>query len=106
MSLRPFALVVVACLLLPLVGQSQTPDEKAALAVVHRLFEGMRTADTAPVRSSFAEGARFALIDARSTPPAIKYESVDGWIRAIGNSARRWDEQIYDVQVRVDGNIA
>ncbi len=82
------------------------PDEKGALAAVDRMFEGMRTADSAMVRSVFASGARFAGVDGRATPPAVRFDSVDGWIGAIARSNRRWNEQIYDVQVRVDGNIA
>jgi hypothetical protein len=70
------------------------------------MFDGMRTADSGMVRSVFAPGARFASVDPRATPAAVKYDSVGGWIAAIATSARRWDEQIYDVQVRVDGNIA
>jgi hypothetical protein len=89
---------------------AQTPepaaDPSGPLAAVQRMFEGMRTADSAMVRSVFAPGARFAMIDTRSTPAAIRFDSVGGWIAAIATSNRRWDEQIYDVQVRVDGNVA
>ena len=82
------------------------PDAAGPLAAVQRMFEGMRTADSAMVRSVFAPGARFAMIDTRGTPAAIRFDTVGGWIAAIATSNRRWDEQIYDVQVRVDGNIA
>jgi hypothetical protein len=82
------------------------PDASGPLAAVQRMFEGMRTADSAMVRSVFAPGARFAMLDARSGPAAIRFDSVGGWIAAIAMSNRRWDEQVYDVQVRVDGNIA
>ena len=82
------------------------PDAQGPLAAVERMFEGMRTADSAMVRSVFAPGARFAMVDTRSTPMAIRFDTVGGWIAAIATSNRRWDEQIYDVQVRVDGNIA
>jgi hypothetical protein len=58
------------------------------------------------VRSVFAEGARFASIDARTPPAAVRYDTVGGWIRAIANSNKRWDEQIFDVQVRVEDNMA
>ena len=98
--------ITVLATLLTATAAAQSPDEKAALAAVERLFEGMRTADTVMVRSVFAEGARFAMISARTTPAAVSYQTIDGWVRGIGNSARRWDEVIYDVQVRVDGNIA
>ena len=87
-------------------GATQGAEQQSVLAVVQKLFDGMRAADTVAVRSAFVEGARFALIDSRATPPAIRFQAVDGWITAIGNSAKRWDEQIYDVQVRVDGNMA
>jgi hypothetical protein len=82
------------------------PDPSGPLAAVQRMFEGMRTADSAMVRSVFTPGARFAMIDTRRTPAAIGFDSVGGWIAAIATSNRRWDEQIYDVHVRVDGNIA
>jgi hypothetical protein len=82
-----------------------TPEGEVA-AVVGRMFQGMRTADSALVRSTFATGARFADIDARATPAAIKYDTPDGWLAAIAKSNKRWDERLYDVQWRVDGNIA
>lgn len=82
------------------------PDTRGPLAAVQRMFEGMRTADSAMTRSVFAPGARFAMLDARGGPAAIRFDSVGGWIAAIATSNRRWDEQIYDVQVRVDGNLA
>jgi hypothetical protein len=98
------ATAVAALAVAPLTAQ--TADEKAALGAIERLFEGMRTADTTLVRAQFAPGARFAMVGTRAEPGKIAYDSVDGWVRAIGNSNRRWEERIYDVQVRVDGNIA
>ncbi len=100
------AAVAATAMLLPHTVRSQTPDAAGALAAVNRMFEGMRTADSAMVRSVFSNGARFATVDPRTTPAVITYDTVGGWIAAIATSARRWDEQIYDVQVRVDGNIA
>ncbi len=85
---------------------AQTTEERAVTAVVERMFHGMRTADSAIVRSVFAQGARFAGLDPRATPPAIRYDSVGGWITAIANSNNRWDEQIYDVLARVDSGVA
>ena len=106
MSSRGFTIAGLCCILLPVAGLAQSTDETAVRAVVQRMFDGMRSADSAMARSVFADGARFASVDARNTPSTIKSDAVDGWIRAIANSARRWDEQIYDVQVRIDGNIA
>jgi hypothetical protein len=105
---RPIIRLAVASALLaaPAIAPAQTDDEKAVRAVVQRMFDGMRAADSAMVRSTFADGARFASVDGRTKPAAIKFDPVDGWLRGIANSAKRWDEQIFDVQVHVDGNIA
>lgn len=101
-----FAACAAVALLAPRTTRAQSADAQSALAAVQRMFDGMRTADSAMVRSVFSDGARFASVDTRGTPAAIKYDTVGGWIAAIATSGRRWDEQIYDVQVRVDGNIA
>lgn len=103
---RRIALALLAAIALPRMADAQSTDERAVIAVVERMFDGMRTADSAKVRSVFAEGARFAGINARATPPAVRYDSVGGWIAAIAASDRRWDEQIYDVQAKVDAGIA
>ena len=87
-------------------GAQQPSEEQAVLAAVEKMFEGMRTADSAMVRSVFAEGARFAAVNSRATPPSIRFDTVGGWITAIARSERKWNEQIYDVQVRVDGHMA
>ena len=116
MSIRRVVLLLLLCLPLPAFAQSPlrvhveprtvSDPEGDVRAVIQRLFDGMRTADSAMVRSTLAAGARFASIDGRAATPAIKYESPDGWIAAIANSGRKWDERVFDVQVRVDRNIA
>jgi hypothetical protein len=108
MRLRRVVLALLSLLLSSNAAAAQasgTPEADVA-AVVARLFQGMRMADSALVRSTFAPGARFAEIDARATPAAIKYETPDGWLAGIAKSNKRWDERLYDVQWRVDGNIA
>lgn len=114
MSIRRAAVSLVALLLLPgiaesqaqMQAQTQADAEHEVRAVIQRLFDGMRNADSAMVRSALASGARFASVDTRATPAAIKYEQPDGWVAAIANSGKRWDERLYDVQVRVTGHIA
>ena len=81
-----------------------TPDE--VMAVVRRLFDGMREADSAKVRSVFAEGARFASVVDRSGTQTLQYTPVDGFVTSVGRSERRWDERIFDVEVRVDDGMA
>ena len=111
MIARRLSLVVatIALAVSPAAAQTQqtfNPDEQAAVAAVQKMFEGMRLADSGMVRSVFASGARFASVDTRTTPASIRFDSVGGWFNQIANSNRRFDEQIYDVKVRVDGEIA
>jgi hypothetical protein len=81
-------------------------DETGALAAVRQIFDGMRRADPEMVRAVFAADARFAMVDAEESPATVSVQSVQGWLDAMGESEGAWDEQIYDVQVAVDGNMA
>ena len=90
----------------PASGPSTSTSDAEVRAVTQRLFEGMRSADSALVRSTFATGVRFASIDASTTPSTIKYETPDAWLAAIATSGKRWDERLHDVQVRVDADMA
>jgi hypothetical protein len=103
MRVRHLALMSMFALAGPPVLHAQAADTTEVLAVVQRVFEGMRKADSTMVRSSFAEGARFALLDTSGT---VRFQAIDGWLRAIAGSAGRWDEPLYNVTVRVEGTIA
>ena len=81
-------------------------DEAGVLATIEQVFDGMRTANPDLVRAAFAPNARFAVLDAREGPATIRSQAVDNWINAIGSSEGRWDEQIYDVEIQVDGAMA
>jgi hypothetical protein len=78
-------------------------DEVGARIAVEQLFEGMRTADPDLVRAVLAADARFAVLDGRDGSRTVRAQSVDGWVNAIGASDGNWDEQIYDLDVKVDG---
>lgn len=81
-------------------------DAASALAAVEQVFEGMRTSNAALVREVFASDARFAMLDSRDGPAAVRSQSVEGWLSAIDDSNGRWDEQVYDMEARVDGSMA
>ena len=82
-------------------------DGKAAVeTAIMRVFEGMHTANPDMVRAVFAPDACFAVISASNGPAVIAAQTVDGWIEAIGGSEGRWDEQVYDLDINVDGDMA
>ena len=98
--------LVGVAVLLVLPTHARAQDEAGALAAVEQVFEGMRSANAAMVREVFATDARFAVLDTREGPAAIRSQSVDGWLSGIDASGGSWNEQVYDVLARVDGPMA
>ena len=78
------------------------------LAVVKRLFDGMRAGDSAMVRSVFHPQVRMLSASTRNGAPALQIEtSADGFATAVGTPhAQPWDEKTYDEKVEIDGPIA
>ena len=81
---------------------------KEVLAVVNRLFDGMRAKDTAAIRATLHPAA--ALISAATRPngtPAIQVDSVESWLRSIATPRPEvLDERIFNERVLVDGTLA
>jgi hypothetical protein len=75
-------------------------------AVVDQLFLGMRMGSASMVRQVFAPDVRFAALDHSDGSAQIAAQSVDGFVRAVEVSGGAWNEQIYDVEVRVDDTVA
>jgi hypothetical protein len=101
--------LVAALVLTPamLPAQSATSDSSAVMTVVHKLFDGMRTHDSAMVRSVFAPGAHLISTGVRNGSPVIQDEAIDGFISAVGKpSTDVWDERIHDPVVQIDGGLA
>jgi len=107
MRTRLAVVVAAAAMLSAATGErAEAQDAAGALAAVDGIFEGMRTADAAMVRALFAADARFAMVSAREAPARVAVQSVNGWLAAIESSGGSWDEQVYDVEAKVDGNMA
>lgn len=109
MLARPLGTVALALLAVlaatPL--RAQGPDRDAVLAVVTRLFDGMRAGDSAVVRSVFHPKAQLVTAVVRQGTPAIETEGIEGFITAVGTPhADVWDERIRNPQVLLDGTLA
>jgi hypothetical protein len=105
MRLLVRSVLVLSCLLVPAAARAQS-DSAQVLAVVQRLFDGMRAADSAMVRSTMASIIRFAEVNERATPARIESDSVNQWLAGVARSNHRWDERIHDVRIYVDANLA
>lgn len=96
-------------LLVPLRARAQgaADDRRAVLAVVQRLFDGMRSGDSAAVRSAFHPQALLGTARNRNGATAFEIDTVDAFVRAVGTPHTPiWDERVRKTRVEVDGPLA
>lgn len=88
-------------------SSSAAGDEAAVLAVVQRLFDGMRARDGEAVAAVFHPDAR--MVRTAQGPdglPRVQVTGVEAFIEAVGSGTEPWDEPLFDTEVRVDQNLA
>ena len=79
----------------------------AVLAVVERLFDGMRASDSTAVRAVFDDGARMQSVGHEDGAPLLRTGSVDRFVEAVGRPHDAvWDERIWDPVIQTDGAMA
>lgn len=99
--------VLIAALGWGVPASAQTSAESDVVAVVNRVFDGMRKGDSAMVRPLFHTKARIITMDLRSERPARVEESVEGFIRSVGSPRTEvFDEQLSNVKTMIDGSLA
>ncbi|HEU5169012.1 MAG TPA: Rid family hydrolase [Gemmatimonadales bacterium] len=108
MSPRILAFLLLVGPALPRPALGQASDERAAvLAVVHRLFDAMRAADSAAVRSVFHPSAQLATAIVREGNAIVNIDTLEAFIGAVGSPhAEVWDERLRNEIVQVDGTLA
>jgi hypothetical protein len=89
-------------------ARAQDAERAAVLATVQKVFQAMRTRDTALLSQAFDTSARLAGVSARSTPPAIRLTPPSAFGGAIVSAPPGdvWNERIWDPEVRIDGDVA
>jgi hypothetical protein len=96
-----------ATIVVPARAQDAAPDRAAVLAVVQRLFDGMRAGDSAAVRAAFHPEALLATAAVRQGKPMVRIDTVDAFVRAVGTPRPEvWDERIRGTRVELDGPLA
>lgn len=83
-----------------------TDDQKEVLAVVERLFDGMRTRDTAMMRSTLLPDVRLMSVSTRDGQRRVVTADVNRWISGAGSATEMWDERLIAPEVRVDDTMA
>ena len=91
----------------PRVVQAQDPERAAVLATVQKVFDAMRTRDTALLSQAFDSTARLVGVTARGTPAvSLTAPSQFGAAIARAPAGDVWNERIYDPEVKIDGTVA
>lgn len=117
---RPLVLAVLllgACSPAPAPAPAPTPavqspppmseDARTALATVQRLFDAMRTRDTAAIRQVLDPNARlYGLRTRRDSTAVVQVISGNDFIGAVARGGPAWHERIFDPEVRVSGGLA
>ncbi len=106
---RPAGLVAGLLALAVPALNAQAPETRVeVLAVVQRLFDGMRAGDSAAVRSVLHPKARLVTALVRQGAPVVQVEDdIERFVRAVGSPrAEVWDERTRNEQVLVDGTLA
>ena len=80
-------------------------DEQAVIAVVNHFFDGMRTRDTALMRSTAVPSA--VVIRASGPTGLTEPSTLEGFIERVGKgTGPGGNEQIKDTKVQIDGGLA
>lgn len=109
--MRRNLLMLTAVLILagaaPVAAQAPDADKAAVLAVVKRLFDGMRAGDSAMVRSVFHPQALLSTALVRQGKAVVETEGIEGFVSAVGTPHTDvWDERTRNEQVLLDGTLA
>jgi hypothetical protein len=91
----------------PRVAAAQAGDRESILTTVQKVFDAMRTRDTALLSQAFDSTARLVGVSNRGTPSvSLTAPSQFGAAIARAPAGDVWNERIYDPEVRIDGNVA
>jgi len=106
-SLYAAFVLVLSTVGLPTQGLSAQTPEDEVIAVVAKLFEGMRTRDADLLRSLFHPDAVMTGTGLRDGSYQVTMNPPDGWIESISSfTGPAIDERFYDPKVEVSGPLA
>lgn len=102
--MRRLLLLAAVVLLVPAAATAQTPDHDAAYAVVTKLFDGMRTRDTAAMRAAFIPTALLQSVSVTG----VRSDEIATWINGVAAAPAGLvlDERLANPVVQVNGDLA
>ncbi|SRR6266542_497350 len=104
------AILLPALLFLPPVASPlhAQGEERAVMAVVQQLFDGMRARDTAKMRATLHTDARLFSAGVKDSVPTVTIESITTWLAGIPTArpGLLLDERLRNPVVKVDAGLA
>ncbi|MEP0546133.1 MAG: nuclear transport factor 2 family protein [Rhodothermales bacterium] len=106
--LRRLLLPALALALLPTAAHAQTPEAAAVMAPIHRLFDGMRAADTTMMRSAFHDGSTLLSVGLdREGTVTVRETPIDQFMTGVAQPHDEvYDERLGEPEIRIDGDLA
>ncbi|MBV6520676.1 MAG: hypothetical protein MNPFHGCM_00794 [Gemmatimonadaceae bacterium] len=101
------ACAVLLTLLAPAIGAQET-ERTQVLATVQKIFDAMRTRDTALLMQAFDTSARLVGVTVRGGSSTVSLTSPAEFGAAVMRAPAGdvWHERMYEPEVRIDGTIA
>lgn len=100
------AYALIGAVSAPLAAQSTAPSSArdSVVAVVTRLFDGMRARDTASMRAAFAPGAGLTSV----STAGVRRDAIDAWIASVASAPTGLllDERLGNHVVQLSGDLA
>lgn len=92
----------------PSIAPAQSADERDAVATVQKLFDAMRTRDTAVMRALFVPNARlFGMRTRQNGDIVLQSLTADDFASFVARDTRAsWLERAFNPEVRVRGTLA
>jgi uncharacterized protein (TIGR02246 family) len=88
-------------------GGAMSAEARAVDAVVRRLSDAIRTADSTAVRDVFYPGARILSVGTVNGQPVVQAGGINEFVTSVGAPRQaQWDERLGGVEVRVEGMLA
>lgn len=87
---------------------AKNADKEAIIAVIKKLFDGMRAQDSSMISPLFYPGATLssALYD-KDGKPQWRNDDIQGFINFVGTKSKDYyDERLYNYDVKIDGLLA
>ncbi len=107
---RPFlSLVLLSGLIAyPAIARAQSADERDAVVTVQKLFDAMRTRDTAAMRALFVPNARlFGMRTRQNGEVVLQSLTADEFASFVARDTRAsWIERAFNPEVRVRATLA